>query len=463
MSYNVFPANGTLYFKNTGILDFGEQLITASGVSLNITCGDDSGGTGAGSVYLHAGNGGAGFNGGDLKLGYGQGDAPGAIYLYNDLAASFCKINQVSGHVYITAEHHSNLNANIYLVPKGTGSVVISALSATSVTSTTGLFAFNDTNDIVRMYWSQIGVTDSGFLSDAFNDNIYFGSYNAGSATYDLVVACCPSAIDYVIITGAATTAGPTIYVGGASTNCDLNIETSGTGYINLNNNVATTYSITANNDIIAYRDLVAARDGYISGDFYVGYGYGSYSDYGCIIGNNGDIYSQGFGSFIVGGVRTMEDAIATSTSAGSKGELTYGTATYDFFYTCIDPSEWRKAQVTRSGGVAEIVEAATGVVSLDVDDFGKFFINSAQATYTLPVYNTTGFKAGDKISLYVGHNSYFRITLSGSETARFENTTTAAGGYFRSTAVGSKLTLINSGTAEWIICDLSGTWTYDA
>lgn len=110
------------------------------------------------------------------------------------------------------------------------------------------------------------------------------------------------------------------------------------------------------------------------------------------------------------------------------------------------------------------VVDASSNAV-LTAADVKTTFINSATADYLLPLPSTM--TSGDWFEFIVGSANYFKIIVdqTNDDTIRYLGTTTAADGYCRSNAIGSKIRVILNplNTDEWLITDLNGTWTYDS
>lgn len=74
-----------------------------------------------------------------------------------------------------------------------------------------------------------------GFNSNG-TGNVDFGT-NGNTGNTQLRVAHTASAVNYVQVTGAATGSGPKVIAQGSDTNINLDLQTKGTGYVNLLNN----------------------------------------------------------------------------------------------------------------------------------------------------------------------------------------------------------------------------------
>ena len=90
-----------------------------------------------------------------------------------------------------------------------------------------------------------------------------------------------------------------------------------------------------------------------------------------------------------------------------------------------------------------------------------KIYYSSAAAGWTLPASATMA--TGDWFTFVSGNAGSFQIDLNGADTASYLGDTTAGGGYFRTVAIGSSLTVLYLGGTNWIVVNLDGTWTFDS
>lgn len=109
---------------------------------------------------------------------------------------------------------------------------------------------------------------------------------------------------------------------------------------------------------------------------------------------------------------------------------------------------------------LSEVQSAVAGSFTVTLRDSNKVYFNSNTAETTLPSIATCS--VGTKYTFICNNASYIKINCNGTDTASYLTDTTAAGGYFRSNTVGSKLTVNKLAGTNWIVTDLDGTWTWD-
>lgn len=91
--------------------------------------------------------------------------------------------------------------------------------------------------------------------------------------------------------------------------------------------------------DALIGQDLHVVRDAYIGRRMFVGGGYGST---GVTVDENGNLFVDGLADFTVGGCKIREEVIATSATAGTKGEMSYGNAGgTNYLYVCVADNVW--------------------------------------------------------------------------------------------------------------------------
>lgn len=92
----------------------------------------------------------------------------------------------------------------------------------------------------------------------------------------------------------------------------------------------------------------------------------------------------------------------------------------------------------------------------------GKFHTNAG--TSTIPTLNLPAMTSKLRYPIISCHSSGIKLVANGSDTIRINADVTAAGGYIKTTEIGSSILLVGTAVANlWIGAFKTGTWTLDA
>lgn len=363
----------------------------------------------------------------------GVGDDAGV--LFKGTPAGACKASVITNYLKIGVLSNINANATCDLLVLNTAGTLaengvgLVDLKPFGAARANGLATLDSTTHVPI---AQLPPAIMGGMT-------YKGTWDCSSGAYPVG----PTTSDYYIcsvagtISGTAYTVGDYLIYNGASwdkvdfANIYLQIDqtvpqtTTGTFTfpdVSVTNDLDVGRDITATRDITALEDLISMRDTYLHRDTYFGQGYGSGGSmgYAGVIQQDGSACWQGNHNFIAGGIRIMEDAPATPTAIGAKGELTYGTdATdgFDYIYIAKDDLDWKRVNVTPLGDEQVSIAAA--------NDF----------TITSHNVYVTGATQINRISAGLG-NSILTLIFAGAPLIKYNQA--SGGGFYAIKLAGS-------------------------
>ena len=138
----------------------------------------------------------------------------------------------------------------------------------------------------------------------------------------------------------------------------------------------------------------------------------------------------------------------------------TGGTWSNSFTFADITAAAITADSFTGAGGSSVVTAKATDYTVAAGDLAGNTaFTNNgagAEVEFTLPAGT-----AGDKVTFMVTDAEYLKIVTDGTETLRYLNVQSAAGGYLRSNTVGNSVTLIYNAD-DWLVVTMTGEWYFD-